>query len=145
MKKIMTLLMALCLTATMSAFAHDAKKEVTVSGIITDPMCAKSGKKESMENGDCAKRCSSKDGKLALVNSKDGSIWAIENVDAVKGHEGKYVKVVGHANEEAKSFHVTSIAMDATAGKSDMKHDMHNEKEMKKEDKKPAKAETKKT
>ncbi|HUS18544.1 MAG TPA: hypothetical protein VMZ25_02750, partial [Terriglobales bacterium] len=138
MKKIMTMAVAMCLTVTMSAFAHDDKKadkskEITVTGIVTDPMCAKSGDKAKMSNEDCTKRCA-KDGKLSLVNDKDGSVWAIENVDAVKGHEGHHVKVMGHANTEAKSFHITSVSMQAgNMGKGDMKHDMHHDKEMKKE------------
>lgn len=143
MKKCMTLMVALCLMASMSAFAQDAKKadapkaeaaknmekakEVTVTGIITDPMCAKSGKKEKMTDADCAKRCA-KDGKLALVNDKDGSVWAIENNDAVKGHEGHHVKVVGHANAEKMTFHVASLTMDTSnMGKGEMKHDMKHD------------------
>jgi hypothetical protein len=154
MKKIMTLVVVMCLMATMSAFAHDDKKtskDVSVTGIVTDPMCAKSGDKTKMENEDCAKRCSAKDGKLALVNDKDGSVWAIENSDAVKGHEGHRVKVIGQPNADKMTFHVTSVSADM--GKTEMKHDMKHhdkemkDKEMKKEEKKPeAKAtETKKT
>ena len=136
MKKIMTLVVAMCLMASMSVFAHDdKKKEVTVMGIVTDPMCAKGGKKDKMMDADCVKRCA-KDGKLALVNDKDGSVWAIENGDAVKGHEGHHVKVMGHPNAEKMSFHVTSVSMESgNMGKGEMKHDMkHEEKkeEMKK-------------
>jgi uncharacterized protein YxeA len=145
MKKIMTLLVALCLVVTMSAFALEDKKaagskkmekakEVAVTGIVTDPMCAKSGDKAKMTNEDCAKKCASKDGKLAFVNDKDGSVWAIENSDAVKGHEGHHVKLMGHPNAEAKTFHVASVSMETgNMGKGEMKHDM---KDMKKEEKK---------
>jgi len=145
MKKIMTFVIALCLMASLSAFAGDDKakaassqkmekaKEVTVIGIVTDPMCAKSGNKEKMANADCAKRCA-KDGKYALVNDKDGSVWEIENNDAVKGHEGHHVKVMGHANAEKKSFHISSLSMDTSnMGKGEMKSDM---KDMKHEEKK---------
>ena len=139
------LVVAMCLMASMSAFAHDEKKagtakkmdnakEVTVVGIITDPMCAKSGDKEKMANADCAKRCA-KDGKMALVNDKDGKVWAIENSDAVKGHEGHHVKVMGHPNTKKMSFHVMSVSMETgNMGKGDMKHDMKDMKheEMKK-------------
>ena len=141
MKKYMMLLLAMCLIASLSAYA----KDITVSGIVTDPMCAKSGDKAKMENEDCAKRCA-KDGKLALVADSDGKVWAIENGDAVKGHEGHHVKVTGTANAEKMTFHVTTVAADmgAAAGhhdhdkmkKDDMKHD-EMKKEEKKEDKKP--------
>ena len=133
MKKIMTLVVALCLMASLSAFAGDDKKgkEITVTGIVTDPMCAKSGKKEKMADADCAKRCSSKDGKLAFVNDKDGAVWAIENSDAVKGHEGKRVKVMGIANADKMSFSVAKVVADmgTAPGHHDMKHDKkHDEK-----------------
>ena len=136
MKKMLMIALALCLIASLSAFAHDDKKmdkakEVTATGIVTDPMCAKSGDKAKMENSDCAKRCA-KDGKLAFVNDKDGKVWEIENADAVKGHEGHHVKVMGHPNAEKGTFHVTSVSMDTgNMGKGDMK------KEDKKSDKKP--------
>lgn len=128
MKKIMTLVMAMGLMASMSAFAGDDKKmqkskakEITATGIVTDPMCAKSGDKAKMTNSDCAKRCA-KDGKFAFVNDKDGSVWAIENSDAVKGHEGHHVKVMGHPNAEAKSIHISSVSMDTgNMGKGEMK------------------------
>ena len=133
MKKMMWLVVAMCLMVSMLAFAGDEKKadkkakagDVTVTGIVTDPMCAKSGDKAKMSNEDCAKKCSSKDGKLALVNNADGSIWEIENVGAVKGHEGRQVKVSGRANAEKKTFHVTTVLADmgTAPGHHDMKHE----------------------
>lgn len=141
MKKIMMLIVALCLMASMSLFAHDDKKmdkakEVTATGIVTDPMCAKSGNKEKMENADCAKRCA-KDGKLAFVDDKDGKVYEIENGEAVKGHEGHHVKVMGQPNAEKMTFHVTKVSMETgNMDKGDMKHDMKHD-DMKKEDKKP--------
>ena len=127
MKKTMTLIVTLCLMASLSAFAGDDKKakEITVTGVVTDPMCAKSGDKAKMENADCAKRCAAKDGKLAFVNDKDGSVWAIENSEAVKGHEGKRVKVMGIANADKMSFSVAKVVADlgTAPGHHDMKHD----------------------
>ena len=137
MKRIMLWMLALSLVASMSAFAHDDKKmdkakEVTATGIVTDPMCAKSGDKAKMENSDCAKRCA-KDGNLAFVNDKDGKVWAIENSDAVKGHEGHHVKMMGHANADKGTFHVTSVSMDTgNMGKGDMKKEEKKKPEAKK-------------
>lgn len=111
MKKLMTVLLAMGLAMSVSAMASDKdKKEVKVTGIITDPMCAKSGDKAKMADADCAKKCA-KDGKYALVNDADGSVWAIENGDAVKGHEGHHVTVSGHPNADAKSIHIMKVEM----------------------------------
>jgi hypothetical protein len=115
MKKIFALALAACLSIGVS-FASDKKedkkadKEVKVTGIVTDPACAKSGDKAKMTDAACAKKCM-EDGKAAFVNDKDGSVWAISNPEAVKGHEGHHVTLSGHANDADKSFHVMSVAM----------------------------------
>jgi hypothetical protein len=117
MKKMFALGLALCLSIGMS-FAGETKKddakkadkEVKVTGIVTDPACAKSGDKAKMTDAACAKKCM-EDGKAAFVNDKDGSVWAISNPEAVKGHEGHHVTLSGHANATDKTFHVMSVAM----------------------------------
>jgi hypothetical protein len=117
MKKTFVLALAFCLSIGMS-FASDTKKadakkadkEVKVTGIVTDPSCAKSGDKAKMTNEACAKKCMA-DGKAAFVSDKDGSVWTISNPDAVKGHEGHHVTLSGHPNAGDKSFHVMSVAM----------------------------------
>jgi hypothetical protein len=117
MKKMFALGLALCLGIGMS-FAGETKKddakkadkEVKVTGIVTDPACAKSGDKAKMTDAACAKKCM-EDGKAAFVNDKDGSVWAISNPEAVKGHEGHHVTLSGHANATDKTFHVMSVAM----------------------------------
>lgn len=117
MKKMFVLALAMCLSVGM-AFAHDEKKadakkadkEAKVTGIVTDPACAKSGDKAKMTNEACAKKCMA-DGKAAFVSDKDGSVWTISNPEAVKGHEGHHVTLSGHANASDKSFHVMSVAM----------------------------------
>jgi hypothetical protein len=111
MKKIMLLSLALCLVFTMGAFAGDKNKEMKLHGWVTDPACAASGDKAKMADAACAKACAEKDGKLAFVNAEDGSVWAIENVDAVKGHEGHHVKISGHVNKDAKSVHIMNVGM----------------------------------
>ena len=118
MKKMMITALVLCLGVSAFALGDPDKKvkakdTVMVTGIVTDTACAKSGDKAKMTNESCAKRCSERDGgKLSFVSDKDGSIWAIENVDAVKGQEGKHVKLMGKPNMEAKSFYVNSFSTD---------------------------------
>jgi hypothetical protein len=109
MKKIFALGLAMCLSVGM-AFAGDMGKEVKVTGIVTDPACAASGDKAKMTDEACAKKCM-EDGKAAFVNDKDGSVWAISNPEAIKGHEGHHVTLKGHANATDKTFHVMSVAM----------------------------------
>ena len=116
MKKLFVLCLATCLSIGV-ALADDAKKEtkkadkeVKVTGIVTDPACAKSGDKAKMTDEACAKKCS-EDGKMAFVNDKDGSVWSITNPEALKGHEGHHVTLKGHANAADKSFHVMSAEM----------------------------------
>jgi len=119
MKKLFVLCLATCLSIGV-ALADDAKKEtkkadkeVKVTGIVTDPACAKSGDKAKMTDEACAKKCA-EDGKLAFVNDKDGSVWSITNPEALKGHEGHHVTLKGHANAADKSFHVMSAEMAKT-------------------------------
>ena len=134
MKKLMMFLMAMCLMLSMSASAKDDKKdakkdmgkEVSVSGIVTDSMCAKMGDKAKMKDAACVKKCA--DSGMALVNDADGKVWTIENADAVKGHEGHHVKVSGHPNAEKGSIHIMTVAMltdkdDMGKHKGEMKHD----------------------
>lgn len=115
MKKIFALGLAACLSLGM-AMADDKKmdakkdKEVKVTGIVTDPACAKSGDKAKMSDEACAKKCAA-NGKLAFVNDKDGSVWTITNPEALKGHEGHHVTLKGHANAADNSFHVMGATM----------------------------------
>lgn len=112
MKKTFAIVLAVCLTAAMSFAGEnkDAKKQTTVTGIVTDAACAKSGDKAKMMDEACAKKCA-ENGKVAFVNDADGSVWAITNGEAVKGHEGHHVTLKGHANATDKTFHVMSAKM----------------------------------
>lgn len=117
MKKIFALGLAMCLSVGMAFAKDEAKKsdkkmdkEVKVTGIVTDPACAKSGDKAKMTDAECAKKCIG-EGKAAFVNDKDGSVWEITNPEAIKGHEGHHVTLSGHANATDKTFHVMSAAM----------------------------------
>jgi hypothetical protein len=119
MKRNISLALVLGLFACLAAFATDAKKdakkdmakESTVTGWVTDPACGASHDKAKMSDSECAKKCSAKDGKLVIVTDGDNKVWAIENADAVKGHEGHHVKVTGHPNADAGSIHIATVAM----------------------------------
>ncbi len=134
MKKLFVLCLATCLSIGV-ALADDAKKsdakkmdkEVKVTGIVTDPACAKSGDKAKMTDEACAKKCA-EDGKLAFVNDKDGYVWSITNPEALKGHEGHHVTLKGHANATDKSFHVMSAEMVKEKAKKETKKSEKMEK-----------------
>lgn len=114
MKKSLVLSLAMTLVFGISAFAgdkNDKAKEVKVTGIVTDTMCAKSGDKAKMMDAKCTKGCAEHDGgKLSFVNNADGKIYLIENVDAVKGHEGEEVTITGHTDADKGTLHVVSVA-----------------------------------
>src|SRR5437764_6863323 len=104
MKRYMTSTLAMCLFVALAAFAADNKKdaakkdmakESTVNGWVTDPSCGKSGKTEMLNNAECTKRCA-KDGKYVIVTDGDNKVWAVDNSEVLKGHEGHHVKVTGH-------------------------------------------------
>ena len=50
-------------------------------------------------------------GKTVFVNDKDKQAWNIENMDAVKGHEGHHVKVKAKLNEADHSLNVEKLTM----------------------------------
>ena len=120
MKRNMTWALMMSLFVCLAAFAADKKdsKTVTATGWITDPACAATHDKAKMSDSACVKKCAA-DGKLVIVTDKDNKVWAIENGDAVKGHEGHHVKVTGHPNADAGSIHIATVAMVDDASKKD--------------------------
>lgn len=50
-------------------------------------------------------------GKAVFVNDKDKQAWTIENMDAVKGHEGHHVKVKAKLDEADHSLSVEKLTM----------------------------------
>lgn len=110
MKRLITLFFVMCLALTMTGIASAKDKDKGISGIVTDPMCAKSGDKAKMGDADCVKKCA-KDGKLSFVADSDGKVWAIDNSDAVKGHEGHHVSVKGKPDAKAGTIHIASVEM----------------------------------
>jgi hypothetical protein len=128
MKNAILSTLALCLiigTAVAGKNAADTK-DATVSGWVTDPMCTSGA---SMADGECVKKCAAKqDGKLVLVTDGDNKVWAVENSQALKGHEGHHVKVTGHPDEDKGTIKVVTVALlqdqkPPADKKVEMKHD----------------------
>jgi hypothetical protein len=139
MKRYTMSLLAMCLFVAMAASANDKNKDTkkdmgkdaTVSGWVTDPACGKSGKTEMLNNAECTKRCA-KDGKYVLVTDGDSKVWAVENSEVLKGHEGHHVKVTGHPNADAGTIHITNVAMLEDQNLPTAKKSDKDKKEMKK-------------
>ena len=114
MKKLFVVLLALVVILSLSAFAHDSKKassksgdSKSMNGWISDEMCGAKG--ADAKHADCAKKCAEGGQKAVFVTENDKKVMAIDNPEAVKGHEGHHVKVTGSVKDGA--LHVDQIAM----------------------------------
>lgn len=108
MKRLLTLLFALVMTASLSLAAQEP-----ASG---DKKVAKAEKKEAnaAEKGKSMSLTGwvkEQDGKTVFVNDKDKQAWSIANMDAVKGHEGHHVKIKAKLNEQDHSVNVEKLSM----------------------------------
>lgn len=107
MKRIFSVLLVLTLAVGVAAWATTTSS--TVNGWISDDKCGTAGANAKKEA--CTKSCIAKGAKAVLVNDKDSSVWAIDNQDAVKGHEGHHVTVTGTMDATKKSIHITDVKM----------------------------------
>jgi hypothetical protein len=111
MKKIALTLLAVAFLASMSMAKSDkapkAKSE-KMSGWIADAKCA-SAKGSQADHAACSKKCIEGGEKAVFVTDKDNKVLAIDNQDAVKGHEGHHVKLSAHVNGD--SIHVDKVSM----------------------------------
>lgn len=112
MKRLLTLLFAFVITASLSMLAQ----EPAANQGSTDKKTAKAEKKEAKaaEKGKSMNLTGwvkDQDGKTMFINDKDKQAWNIENMDAVKGHEGHHVKVKAKLNEADHSMNVEKLTM----------------------------------
>ncbi len=119
MKRVITLLFAFLITASLTLVAQEpASKDQTAN----DKSVQKAEKKEA--NAAAKGKTMSltgwvkdQDGKTVFINDKDKQAWNISNVDAVKGHEGHHVKVKAKLNESDHSMNVEKLTMMARASR----------------------------
>ena len=110
MKRLVTLLFAFVMAASLSMLAQEP---------AANPGDKKVDKAEKKEAKAAAKNKSmsltgwvkEQDGKTVFINDKDKQAWNIENMDAVKGHEGHHVKVTAKLNEADHSVNVEKLSM----------------------------------
>jgi hypothetical protein len=113
MKRLLTLLFAFVITASLSMLAQEPASNPGGTG---DKKVDKAEKKEAKaaEKGKSMSLTGwvkDQDGKTVFVNDKDKQAWNIENMDAVKGHEGHHVKVKAKLNEADHSLNVEKLTM----------------------------------
>lgn len=113
MKRLITLLFALAMTASLSLAAQEPASKDQTAG---DKKVQKAEKKEAKaaEKGKTMSLTGwvkDQDGKTVFINDKDKEAWSISNLDAVKGHEGHHVKIKAKLNEADHSVDVEKLTM----------------------------------
>jgi hypothetical protein len=106
MKKIGMSLLAVAFCAVAFVGVSRAADE-KVTGYVIDEKCSTMPK--MMGNVECAKKCADGGSKLVIATDKGGKVYAVDNQDALKGHEGHHVTVTGAVT--GMSIHVTDVAM----------------------------------
>jgi hypothetical protein len=106
MRKFLLLLLAGALILMMASvsFAGDAQ---TVNGWVSDAKCGAKGANAGAEA--CTKKCIAAGEKAVLVTDSDQKVLAVDNPDALKGHEGHHVAVTGRVDGD--KIHVDSVKM----------------------------------
>jgi hypothetical protein len=108
MRKLFLICIALCFVLGLTALAFDDMgKSATVNGWIVDAKCGVKGANAGGEA--CTKKCAAAGEKMVLVTDGDSKVLAIDNQDAIKGHEGHHVAVTGSVSKD--SIHVQNLKM----------------------------------
>ena len=108
MRKILVICLALCFVFALSAMAlDDMGKSTTVNGWVVDAKCGAKGANAGGEA--CTKKCVAAGEKMVVVTDGDSKVLAVDNQDALKGHEGHHVAVTGTVSKD--SIHVNSLKM----------------------------------
>ena len=114
MKRLLTLLFAFLLSASLSLMAQEPTSKDQSS--TSDKKVQKAEKKEAkaaQKGKDMSLTGWVRDqgGKTVFENDKDKQAWDISNPDAVKGHEGHHVKVRAKLDESNHSLTVDKLSM----------------------------------
>ena len=108
MRKVLLLCLAISFVFALTALAaDDMGKATTVNGWITDAKCGAKGANAGGEA--CTKKCLAAGEKMVVVTDGDSKVLAVDNQDALKGHEGHHVAVTGTMNKD--SIHINSVKM----------------------------------
>jgi hypothetical protein len=114
MKRLLTLLFAFVLSASLSLMAQEpASKDQSSSNDKKVQKAEKKEAKAAQKGKDMSLTGWLRDqgGKTVFENDKDKQAWDISNPDAVKGHEGHHVKVRAKLDEANHSLTVDKLTM----------------------------------
>ena len=94
MKKVFSVCLLFCMVLSVAsvAFAGDDKAE-TVNGWISDSKCGAKGANAGAAA--CTKKCLAAGAKVVVVTDTDQKVLAVDNPEALKGHEGHHIAVTG--------------------------------------------------
>jgi hypothetical protein len=108
MRTVIVLLLAVTFVLALSAFAFDDMgKSGSVNGWVVDDKCGAKGANAGGEA--CTKKCLAAGAKMVVVTDGDSKVLAVENPDALKGHEGHHVTLTGTMGKD--SIKVASVKM----------------------------------
>jgi hypothetical protein len=100
MKTLLMVILALAVMHSTTAFAQYPSKEPTQKDQAAQaPLKSIDGTVKV--DGD----------KITFVADKDQKAWAVENPEALKGHEGHHLQVKAHLDTDKGSIHVTEVKM----------------------------------
>jgi hypothetical protein len=108
MRKVVLICVVICFLLALSALAFDDMgKSATVNGWVADDKCGAKGANAGAEA--CTKKCLAAGAKMVIVTDKDQKVLAVDNPDALKGHEGHHIAATGEVKGD--SIHVDSMKM----------------------------------
>jgi hypothetical protein len=109
MKKLLLVSIVLSVLFLLVALvsADDMGKSETVKGWVSDSKCGAKGANAGAAA--CTKKCIEGGASAVVVTDGDNKVLAVDNTDALKGHEGHHVAVTGHVKGD--SIHVESVKM----------------------------------
>ena len=100
MRKLLVICLAIFFVLGLTALAFDDMgKSTTVNGWVVDDKCGAKGAHAGGE--ECTKKCLAGGAKMVIVTDEDKKVIAVENPEALKGHEGHHVAVTGTMGKDS--------------------------------------------
>ena len=108
MRKLLVICLAIFFVLGLTALAFDDMgKSATVNGWVVDDKCGAKGAHAGAE--ECTKKCLAAGAKMVIVTDDDKKVIAVENPDALKGHEGHHVAVTGTMSKDSIKVESTKM------------------------------------
>jgi hypothetical protein len=109
MKKLLILVLAVCVIGSLGAVAQEASKSCDMNKSASAAAPLKTLKGTVKADGD----------KISFVNDADQKSWEVMNPETLKDHVGHHVQVSAHVYADKDQIHVMSVKM-VKAAKSSM-------------------------